>query len=162
MADKLDVILLKPRCWLDWWAGAGAGTELLTQRYPKAQAVLVEPLPELLAAMPSPRGGVPWVCCRAPRGGPGLESGELPAGQAQLLWANMMLHASSEPDALLRRWHRLLAVDGFLMFACLGPDTLRQLRGPCTPAWVGPRRPCPFATCTISATHSCRPASPTR
>jgi malonyl-CoA O-methyltransferase len=128
MADKLDVILLKPRCWLDWWASAGAGTDLLTQRYPKAQAVLVEPLPDLLSRHAEPAwrralGVLSGTTRRAQ-----LESDELPAGQAQLLWANMMLHLSSEPDALLRRWHRLLAIDGFLMFACLGPDTLRQLR----------------------------------
>jgi malonyl-CoA O-methyltransferase len=28
---------------------------------------------------------------------------------------------------LLQKWHQLLAVDGFLMFSCLGPDTLREL-----------------------------------
>jgi malonyl-CoA O-methyltransferase len=30
---------------------------------------------------------------------------------------------------LIARWHRLLAVDGFVMFSCLGPGTLRELRG---------------------------------
>jgi malonyl-CoA O-methyltransferase len=28
----------------------------------------------------------------------------------------------------LKIWHKLLDTDGFLMFSCLGPDTLRELR----------------------------------
>ena len=44
-----------------------------------------------------------------------------------MLWANMALHTSDDPSALLQKWHQLLAVDGFLMFSCLGPDTLREL-----------------------------------
>lgn len=128
MAEKLDVILLKPSCWVDWWAAAGGGTELLAQRYPKAQAVLIEPLPDLLRGhAESAWRRVLGVLSGATRRAQ-LESDDVPAGQAQLLWANMMLHVSSTPDVLLKRWHQLLAVDGFLMFSCLGPDTLKQLR----------------------------------
>jgi malonyl-CoA O-methyltransferase len=46
----------------------------------------------------------------------------------QMIWANMALHLSDDPQALLKQWHQALAVDGFLMFSCLGPDTLRELR----------------------------------
>jgi malonyl-CoA O-methyltransferase len=45
-----------------------------------------------------------------------------------MLWANMALHEAADPQALLAAWHRLLAVDGFLMFSCLGPDTAREVR----------------------------------
>ena len=45
-----------------------------------------------------------------------------------MLWANMLLHMAADPQALIARWHQALAVDGFLMFSCLGPDTLRELR----------------------------------
>lgn len=128
MAEKLDVILLKPSAWIDWWSVVGGGIDLLTQRYPKAQAMLVEPT----AALMSPQSEPVWRRWLGALSGASrrvqLESDDLPAGQAQLIWANMMLHASSEPDALLRRWHRLLAIEGFLMFSCLGPDTLKQLR----------------------------------
>jgi malonyl-CoA O-methyltransferase len=41
----------------------------------------------------------------------------------------MMLHAVVDPVALIERWQRLLRVDGFVMFSCLGPGTLRELRG---------------------------------
>jgi malonyl-CoA O-methyltransferase len=46
-----------------------------------------------------------------------------------MVWANMLLHMTPDPQALIARWHQSLAVDGFLMFSCLGPDTLRELRG---------------------------------
>ena len=45
-----------------------------------------------------------------------------------MLWANMALHLSADPQALMGEWQRALATDGFLMFSCLGPDTLRELR----------------------------------
>jgi malonyl-CoA O-methyltransferase len=40
----------------------------------------------------------------------------------------MYLHLSPDPAALLRLWQRALAVDGFLMFSSIGPDSLRELR----------------------------------
>ena len=54
--------------------------------------------------------------------------GPLPDAGVQMLWANMALHMSADPQALIAQWHRALATDGFLMFSCLGPDTLRELR----------------------------------
>ena len=45
-----------------------------------------------------------------------------------MLWANMALHMSADPQHLIQRWHQTLAVDGFLMFSCLGPDSLREIR----------------------------------
>ena len=56
-----------------------------------------------------------------------LEGEALPAS-AQLVWANMMLHAVLDPPALFAQWQRALEVDGFVMFSCLGPGTLRELR----------------------------------
>ncbi len=46
----------------------------------------------------------------------------------QMLWANMALHMAADPQALLTQWQEAVAVDGFLVFSCLGPDTLRELR----------------------------------
>lgn len=45
-----------------------------------------------------------------------------------MLWANMSLHTSSHPLALLQQWREYLAVNGMLMFSCLGPDTLIEIR----------------------------------
>jgi len=45
-----------------------------------------------------------------------------------LLWTNLMLHWVADPLPALREMHRVLAVDGLLMFSTFGPDTLRELR----------------------------------
>lgn len=49
-------------------------------------------------------------------------------GVVDMLWANMHLHNALDPQMLITQWHKALATDGFLMFSCLGPDTLRELR----------------------------------
>jgi malonyl-CoA O-methyltransferase len=53
---------------------------------------------------------------------------QLPAPRSiDMLWANMALHTAADPQALIAQWHQALAVDGYLMFSCFGPDTLREL-----------------------------------
>ena len=69
---------------------------------------------------------------------------EPPAGAAQLAWSNMELHAEADKPELVKRWHTGLAVEGCLMFSCLGPDSFIELRpifaregwGPPAPDWV--------------------------
>ncbi|MBU3738933.1 MAG: biotin synthase [Rhodoferax sp.] len=128
MEDRLSLIRLQPRSWAHWTPVAG-GLQVhqrLAQRYPDADCWLVEDraqrAQQALARL-SPRWWQPrrW-------GGARVQAGVPPAGTAQLVWANMALHMAADPQALIARWHQTLAVDGFLMFSCLGPDTLRQLR----------------------------------
>lgn len=59
-----------------------------------------------------------------------------------MLWSNMGLHLEAHPQALLRRWHSHLTDQGFLMFSCLGPDSLRELRTLyARHSWGGPSHP---------------------
>ena len=60
--------------------------------------------------------------------GPAMGYGEPEEASVDMLWSNMGLHAESDPESVIRRWHRALSIDGFLMFSCFGPDTLRELR----------------------------------
>ena len=129
MAARLPVIRLQPQSVLQWWAWSGSGDELLAATYPKARRVRVEPTPALAArsALAAQR---PWWSAgrwRA-RAAEVVLEGEVAAASCQMLWANMMLHAVPDPAALLAQWQRALAVDGFVMFSCLGPDTLKELR----------------------------------
>ena len=129
MAEKLQVIVLQPDRLIDWWSVLGASAGLLEAAYPQAVRVAVEP-DAAWAQRGRERRHKPWW---SPRrwAGDGTEvveqGGAIPAG-AQLVWANMMLHAVVDPPALIARWHELLTVDGFVMFSCLGPGTLRELR----------------------------------
>jgi len=134
MAQRLEIIKLQPELVIDWWSNLGAGAEVLRQAYPKARRVAVEPDVAWVRRTPSvanpPRWWSPerWVG-RLGDAPPSVltTADELPSG-AQLVWANMMLHAVVDPPRLFEQWHRLLRVDGFVMFSCLGPGTLAELR----------------------------------
>jgi malonyl-CoA O-methyltransferase len=128
MEERLEWIRRTPEAWADWEPVRG-GLEahgLVANRYAKSRVIVVEPQ-EARAAVARERLAKPWW--RRLGGGPGLAFGPVPAGGVQMLWANMRLHTAADPLALIRQWHEALAVDGFLMFSCLGPDTLRELRG---------------------------------
>jgi malonyl-CoA O-methyltransferase len=45
-----------------------------------------------------------------------------------MVWANMSLHMTDQPQQWLSQWCKALRADGFLMFSCCGPDTLIELR----------------------------------
>ena len=130
MAEKLQVILHQPELVIDWWSGLGAGAALLAQAYPKARRVLVEP-DAAWVARSREQVQRPWWSAERWTGAPVSVMSEadahIPAG-AGLVWANMMLHAIVDPTALIAQWQRLLRADGFVMFSCLGPGTLRELR----------------------------------
>ena len=48
--------------------------------------------------------------------------------EVELLWSNMALHAASDLPGLLAQWQASIAVGGFVMFSCLGPDSFVELR----------------------------------
>ena len=129
MAEKLALILLKPERVIDWWSALGAGCALLAEAYPKAQQLRVEPGAAWVARSRADAQRPWWRAARwvGPVIEVASEADDIAAG-AGLVWANMMLHAVVDPVALIDRWHGLLQVDGFVMFSCLGPGTLRELR----------------------------------
>lgn len=128
MAERLAIIKQQPQTLVQWSAHIGGGGAALAAAYPQAKQLLVEPEPaQLERTLARNRRG--WW--QVLRGRPGIEvlaPEQVPAGQAQLVWANMGLHGEPDPPALLARWHAALAVDGFLMFSCLGPDSFVELR----------------------------------
>jgi malonyl-CoA O-methyltransferase len=128
MAERLPLIKLQPRTVLQWSAFLGGSSEALRRAYPQAEQLLVEPLPALQARSRAAHRRGLWGALRR-RAEPAVWlPQEAPQGAAQLLWANMYLHLSPDPEALLQLWQRATAVDGFVMFSCLGPDSLRELR----------------------------------
>ena len=132
MEERLQWIRREPQHWVHWapLRGGLQAHRRIAQRYPQAACRIAgEDAPgaaqRALAAL-RPAG---WQRLKGWLGGAvTLAAGEPAEGQAQMLWANMALHMAADPQALLARWHRTLAVDGFVMFSALGPDTLRELR----------------------------------
>jgi len=130
MAERLAIVRLQPDTVLDWWSHLGAGAALLERAYPRARRIAVEPN-AALAARSAAQARKPWWSAQRWSGPAATvlrDADALPDGGAQLVWANMMLHAVADPPALFARWQQALAVDGFVMFSCLGPGTLRELR----------------------------------
>lgn len=130
MEQRLDWISRQPANWMHWepMRGSLQVHALLTQRYPRAGCWLIETDARRMQAV---RHAVarPWWRLAGWRGAPQVVQAGAPDAGAQMVWANMALHMSESPTALLATWQRALAVDGFLMFSCFGPDTLRELRG---------------------------------
>jgi len=126
MAQRLEWIRLAPQAWAHWepLRGGLAVQQELEQRYPQAECLLVEPVPALQAVTRAAFERPWWQRWGGPRRRVVSAIGD---GAVQMLWANMALHFALEPQALMARWHRALATDGFLMFSCFGPDTLREL-----------------------------------
>lgn len=129
MAERLGVIRLPVQAWADWEPVRGglAGHDLVATHYPGATGyrVYAAPQPSQLASKKEATG---WW--RRLRSGRATEEIVVrpPDASVQLVWANMLAHHVADPAALLADWHRALAVDGFVMFSCLGPDTLKELR----------------------------------
>ena len=129
MLERLQWIKLQPAAWAHWAAVRGGlqAHAALVQRYPKAACFVIEALPER-ALLARKRLTPPWWR-RLPWAAPATRFDRPGPGTLNMLWANMALHEAGDPQALLADWHSLLAVDGFLMFSCLGPDTAREVRG---------------------------------
>jgi len=128
MQDRLQWIKLKPQAWADWGAlrGGMQAHAQLTKTYPDATCFVAETQAE--RAQAATKSIVkPWWSLSQWRAAP-VRFEMPPPASVDMLWANMALHESADPQALLARWHQALKVDGFLMFSCLGPDTARELR----------------------------------
>ncbi len=128
MAQRLQWFREPPTSWLHWEPVLG-GLQTharLREQLPQASwHVRAEQLPLALQATRESAGRswnpLQWRRSQAAQALPADE-------QVAMLWANMVLHHEPQPQPLLKRWHGLIQTNGFLMFSCLGPDTLRELR----------------------------------
>lgn len=128
MQDRLDYINSKPERWLDWEPlnGSLLAHRSLGQRYPQAQALIWEGGGQRRQQALRALAGPWWSPQRWLGRGSRLHTeGGAPV---YMVWANMGLHNDPEPQQTMAKWHAALATDGFLMFSCLGPDTLKELR----------------------------------
>ena len=126
MMERLDYVKLAPRRVLDAGSGPVRDARALAKRYRKAdvfaldfsRAMLHAGRPRLRFFERRPPKPVCADLLRLP----------LASAAIGLVWSNMALHWVADPIAALREFHRVLAVEGLLMFSTLGPDTLAELR----------------------------------
>jgi malonyl-CoA O-methyltransferase len=129
MAERLDYVKIAPARVADIGCATGDGILELQQRYPKAQPLAIDFALPMLRAV---RARTPRLTRMLGRG-PQLLNADvnalpLAAGSLGLVWSNLMLHWLDAPLPAFRELHRVLEVGGLLMFAALGPDTLKELR----------------------------------
>ena len=128
MQERLDWIKLQPAKWAHWSPARGglAAHGLITRRYPKADCYVMEPSAQHAQTTREALKKPWWNAAHWARSATHFEA---PASEnVQMLWANMALHMAADPQQLINTWHQALSVDGFLMFSCLGPDSLREIR----------------------------------
>lgn len=128
MEERLEWIKLKPSKWAHWAPVRGGlkAHNLLAKRYPESECFMVESEPGKAQYASKVLAKPWWQPARWTSSPIRFESPT--KGAVQLVWANMLLHMAADPQALLASWHQALDVNGFVMFSCLGPDTLVELR----------------------------------
>lgn len=139
MAERLDVIKLRPDRVLDTSAWLGASAEALKAAYPQAQQLWLHADPAVAQRSQSALARPWWALGR---GAPARWVGDGPV-TAPLVWSNLELHARADLPTLLAEWAARTEVGGFVMFSCYGPDSFVELRplfkaagwGRPAPAW---------------------------
>lgn len=130
MLERLEYIKLKPACLLDAGSGTGWGGRQLAEKYPAAQVISLDIAMGMLQAAQSQSswwkkliGGnrIMPVCAD-------VEALPLAANSVELVWSNMALQWCNDLPATFVELHRVLKVEGLLMFSTFGPDTLKELR----------------------------------
>jgi malonyl-CoA O-methyltransferase len=133
MLERLDYMRVEPQRVLDLGCGTGASLIALHERYPKAQLIGADLSDAMLVAGRGQRSRLRWLL-------PFLRGNKTPlvaadaaalpfkSGSTSMLWSNLMLHWLDDPLPVFREMHRVLEVDGLLMFSTFGPDTLKELR----------------------------------
>jgi len=130
MLERLEYIKLQPRRIMDAGSGTGWGTRRLTQQYPAAQMIALDIASGMLLAA---RGTSGWwqklfggarqmqVCGD-------MEALPLAANSIGMVWSNLAMQWCNDLPATFTELHRVLEVEGLLMFSTFGPDTLKELR----------------------------------
>lgn len=127
MAQRLSWIKNLPDTWLDWEPVRGgvkahhAVAALCKQSQAFVHAVHGVAAQKAVKNAQSNRG----LLARLTKSAPALATEHQSVG---MVWSNMFLHGTHHPQQLMQRWHSQLKTHGFLMFSCLGPDSLMELR----------------------------------
>ena len=126
MACRLPLIKHKTHHWVNWSPRTGGLASLLLVKahYPEAKVTVVEPdLHDLHWTQASLK--TPWWKFWQRQA---LNFSTHVEQPADMLWSNMLLHQSANPMQLMRIWSESLNEQGHVMFSCLGPDSLCELR----------------------------------
>ena len=123
LLERLDLFDLAPRVAVDLGCATGRGAVALAGRYPAARVLAVDSSAGMLRAASVRAAPVPSI------GALGGDAERLPLRDqsVQLILANLVL-PWCRPPTLFAEAARVLEDGGLLLFATLGPDSLREVR----------------------------------
>lgn len=139
LLESLVYAKVPPRRILDLGCGTGHFTRALKRRFPKALVVGLDLAEGMLAAARRRQG---WLRrFRLVQG----DAGRLPFadGAFDVVFSNLLLQWSDEPERLFAEVLRVLAPEGLFLFSTFGPETLAELREALGPEEAA-RRVSPF------------------
>jgi malonyl-CoA O-methyltransferase len=122
LVERLDYIKLHPEIIVELGSATGYCTHLIQQRYPQAKIISIDLAFNMLRyASENPHTQINAICA---------DAYHLPLqdNSVDLIISNMMLPWCDDHVSLFRECHRVLRPEKLLMFATLGPDTLKELR----------------------------------
>ena len=130
MLERLEYIKLKPARLLDAGSGTGWGGRQLAERYPNAQIISLDIAIGMLQNAKSHAGwwqklfggGRQMAVCAD------VEALPLASNSIEMVWSNLSVQWCNDLPATFVELHRVLKVEGLLMFSTFGPDTLKELR----------------------------------
>jgi malonyl-CoA O-methyltransferase len=132
MLARLDYIKLEPATILDAGSGTGNAVAGLLARYSRARVIALD---LALAMARRARARRSWWSGLFERSGPRLaavcgdiEQLPLAPACAGMVWSNLAIQWSNEPQRAFAEMHRVLVPGGLLLFSSFGPDTLKELR----------------------------------
>lgn len=128
--ERLELVRVAPQRILEVGAGCGNGVSLLSRRYPQTEIYALDLAVDMLRVArqtAGAQGHARYVCA---------DAGKLPVADrsVDLIFSNLTLQWCNELEAVFREFHRVLQIEGLLMFTTLGPDTLKELRASWTRA----------------------------
>jgi malonyl-CoA O-methyltransferase len=131
MDERLDLIKHQPATLLDAGSGTGNALPALRARYPRARVIALD-LALTMLERGRERLTTPWwkSFVRRPVHALCADIEQLPlaAASVDMVWCNLALQWSNDPDKAFAEFHRVLTPGGLLMFSTFGPDTLKELR----------------------------------
>jgi malonyl-CoA O-methyltransferase len=130
MLERLDYIKLQPTRILDAGSGTGWGNRQLAEKYPSSQIVALD---IAIGMIQTALGRSGWW--RKLFGGTqtmhvcgDIEALPIADNSLDMVWSNLAIQWCNDLTGTFSGLHRILKVEGLLMFSTFGPDTLKELR----------------------------------
>ncbi|WP_157670584.1 malonyl-ACP O-methyltransferase BioC [Chitinibacter sp. GC72] len=135
MFERLELIRLTPQRVLDAGSGTGYAVPKLQQRFGAAQLIELDLAHSMLCVSRDKQmgSGVKKLFRQLSQRQPAqvcsdIERLPFADNSIDLIWSSLTLQWCNTPDAAFAEFRRVLKPGGLLMFATLGPDTLKELR----------------------------------